>query len=62
MGAVIDVHDHSPSRRARIALILGDPSGVGPELIAKLLSNPENHKKADMVVLCDRYFWLSHLF
>lgn len=37
--------------RPRIALTLGDPSGVGPELVAKLLSQPENLAKADVYVL-----------
>jgi len=41
-------------RRPRVAVTLGDPAGIGPELIAKLLSDPENLKKADIVVLADR--------
>lgn len=41
-------------RRPRIAVTLGDPAGIGPELIAKLLSNLENSKKADIVLLADR--------
>jgi 4-hydroxy-L-threonine phosphate dehydrogenase PdxA len=53
MGS-IDVDDHSDSRRPRLAVILGDPSGVGPELIAKLLSNPKNSQKADIFLLADR--------
>ncbi|RDW91734.1 4-hydroxythreonine-4-phosphate dehydrogenase [Coleophoma crateriformis] len=48
------VHNHSHSRRPRLAVILGDPSGVGPELIAKLLSNPANSQKADIFLLADR--------
>jgi 4-hydroxythreonine-4-phosphate dehydrogenase len=54
MGHAIDLHEHEHSRRPRIAVILGDPSGVGPELIAKLLSNPANSQKADIVLLADR--------
>lgn len=42
------------SRRVRIAVTLGDPSGVGPELVVKLLSNPANTQKADIVVLADQ--------
>lgn len=42
------------SLRPRIALVLGDPAGIGPELIAKLLSNPSNLEKADITVLADR--------
>lgn len=41
-------------RRPRIAVTLGDPAGVGPELIAKLLSDASNLKKADILVLADR--------
>jgi 4-hydroxy-L-threonine phosphate dehydrogenase PdxA len=51
MGLAVE---HTHERRPRIAVILGDPSGVGPELIAKLLSNPANVKKADIVLLADR--------
>ena len=41
-------------RRPRVAVTLGDQAGVGPELIAKLLSNNENLKKADILVMADR--------
>ena len=44
---------HIHSRRARIAVTLGDSAGIGPELIAKLLSNPENRERADIVILAD---------
>lgn len=45
---------HTHTRRVRIAVTLGDAAGIGPELIAKLLSNPENRQRADIVVLADR--------
>jgi 4-hydroxythreonine-4-phosphate dehydrogenase len=32
---------------------LGDPSGIGPELVAKLLNNAANQKRADIVLLAD---------
>lgn len=51
MGS-IETYTHS--RRPRIAVILGDPSGVSPELIAKLLGNPVNSKQADIVLIADR--------
>lgn len=41
-------------RRPRVAVTLGDPAGIGPELIAKLLSNPENLQSADIFLLADR--------
>lgn len=40
--------------RPRIAITLGDPAGVGPELAAKLLANPQNRARADLLVLADR--------
>ncbi len=42
---------HQP--RPRVAVTLGDPAGVGPELIAKLLSRPENTAAADIVLVSD---------
>ncbi|KAL1953800.1 hypothetical protein VTO42DRAFT_2261 [Malbranchea cinnamomea] len=44
---------HSVPRRPRIALTLGDPSGVGPEVAAKILSNPANRQRADIILLAD---------
>ncbi|WOO79131.1 Putative 4-hydroxythreonine-4-phosphate dehydrogenase 2 [Vanrija pseudolonga] len=40
--------------RPRIALTMGDPAGVGPELAARLLANPANRAKADIYVLADQ--------
>ncbi|KAK7992610.1 4-hydroxythreonine-4-phosphate dehydrogenase protein [Apiospora saccharicola] len=40
--------------KPRIAVTLGDPSGIGPEVAAKLLSNPANHQRANIVVLADK--------
>ncbi len=40
--------------KPRIGLLLGDPSGIGPEIAAKLLSNPEMTSLAEIVVLGDR--------
>lgn len=39
------------SSNPRIALTLGDPSGIGPELVAKLLADPANRQKAEILVL-----------
>ncbi len=38
---------------ARIALTLGDQAGVGPEIIARLLSRPENLADVDVALLAD---------
>jgi Pyridoxal phosphate biosynthesis protein len=40
--------------RPAIALTLGDPAGIGPELAAKLLADPKNREAADLYVLADR--------
>ncbi|WGW12551.1 4-hydroxythreonine-4-phosphate dehydrogenase PdxA [Saxibacter everestensis] len=40
--------------RPRIALTFGDPAGVGPELGAKLLSQPDLGDLADVLVLASR--------
>ncbi|KFC94972.1 4-hydroxythreonine-4-phosphate dehydrogenase PdxA [Leminorella grimontii] len=37
-----------------IALVLGDPAGVGPELVAKVLSKEENRNKANIAIIADR--------
>lgn len=41
-------------RRPRIGVIPGDPSGIGPELIARLLARPETLARADIVLIGDR--------
>jgi 4-hydroxythreonine-4-phosphate dehydrogenase len=40
--------------KPRIAVLLGDPAGIGPELIARLLARPENRARADLLIICDR--------
>jgi 4-hydroxythreonine-4-phosphate dehydrogenase len=39
--------------KPRIGLLIGDPSGIGPEIAAKLLTFPETHALADVLVLGD---------
>lgn len=41
--------------KPRIALIPGDPSGIGPELVAKLLAEPGLSEEADVLVIGDRH-------
>ena len=43
--------------KPRIGIIPGDPGGIGPELIAKLLSQPDIQEKADILLIGD-----AHLF
>jgi 4-hydroxythreonine-4-phosphate dehydrogenase len=38
---------------ATVAVTLGDPAGIGPEVIARLLSNPKNLERVDVVLLAD---------
>ena len=39
--------------RPRLGLAIGDPAGIGPELAAKLLADPEVRAAADLVVVGD---------
>jgi len=41
--------------RPRIAIIHGEPAGVGPELIAKLLAQPDVLDHADIVLVGDKH-------
>ena len=41
-------------RKPRLALVLGDPAGVGPELMARLLDRPETLAQADLLIVGDR--------
>ena len=40
-----------------VALTLGDPAGIGPELIARLLSRPDLLAMANIVLIGDRWLW-----
>ena len=40
-------------RKPRIALVLGDPAGIGPELAARLLADPTTSEVADVLVIAD---------
>ncbi|MCO8167203.1 4-hydroxythreonine-4-phosphate dehydrogenase PdxA [Pseudomonas sp. 21LCFQ02] len=43
----------SNSTLPRLAMVLGDPAGIGPELIARLLSEPEVRGKAHVLLIAD---------
>ena len=45
------------TRKPRIAIIPGDPSGIGPELIIKLLNNGNVLKEADVLLIGDEHIW-----
>jgi 4-hydroxythreonine-4-phosphate dehydrogenase len=40
--------------KPRIALLLGDPAGIGPELVAKLLAIEEISRQADIYLIADK--------
>ncbi|MDQ2778822.1 MAG: 4-hydroxythreonine-4-phosphate dehydrogenase PdxA [Pseudomonadota bacterium] len=41
------------TERPRLAVLLGDPAGVGPEMAVKLLARPENREAADLLLITD---------
>jgi len=43
--------------KPRIAIVPGDPSGIGPELIAKLLNQDGVQDAADIVLVGDSHLW-----
>lgn len=44
-------------QKPRIAIIPGDPSGIGPELIAKLLNEEGVQNAANIVLIGDEHVW-----
>jgi 4-hydroxythreonine-4-phosphate dehydrogenase len=40
--------------KPKVGLLLGDPAGIGPELVAKLLAGYDVHEHADLIVIGDR--------
>ena len=40
-----------------VALTLGDPAGIGPELIARLLADPARCAQANVVLIGDPWLW-----
>lgn len=40
-----------------VVLTLGDPAGIGPELIARLLAKPEAMAQANLVLMGDAWLW-----
>ena len=43
--------------RPRLAIVPGDPSGIGPELIAKLLADDGVCDAADILLVGDAHIW-----
>jgi 4-hydroxythreonine-4-phosphate dehydrogenase len=45
--------------KPRIAIVPGDPSGIGPELIAKLLNDAGVRDAANIILVGDSHLWLQ---
>lgn len=41
-------------QKPTVAMVLGDPAGVGPELVAKLLAQKEYRAKANILIIADK--------
>lgn len=37
-----------------VAMVLGDPAGIGPELVAKLLTQKDQRQKANVLIIADK--------
>ncbi len=48
-----DANRAAGGRRPRLAVLLGDPNGIGPEIAVKLLARPDTLAHADVVVFTD---------
>jgi 4-hydroxythreonine-4-phosphate dehydrogenase len=42
------------STKPRLAVVLGDPAGIGPELVARLLADAATAASADLLLIADR--------
>lgn len=49
-----DIKDYRREKRPRLALTLGDPAGIGPEVILKALADLEVSQNCDLVVVGSR--------
>lgn len=47
----------NPSKLPVVALTLGDPAGIGPELIARLLGQTDAAQHANIVLIGDAWLW-----
>lgn len=41
-------------QKPTVAMVLGDPAGIGPELVAKLLAQIEQRQKANILLIADK--------
>lgn len=47
----------TPTEKPVVAVTLGDPAGIGPELVARLLALPESVQEANLVLVGDPWLW-----
>ncbi len=45
----------SDDKHARVGLVLGDPAGIGPELVAKLFADPANRSYGHALIIGDEH-------
>jgi 4-hydroxythreonine-4-phosphate dehydrogenase len=48
---------NEPDKQPVVAVTLGDPAGIGPELVARLLARPETCASANVVLVGDPWLW-----
>lgn len=41
------------TKRSTIAITMGDPAGIGPEILVKSLLKPELHKLCNLIIIGD---------
>jgi 4-hydroxythreonine-4-phosphate dehydrogenase len=48
-----ELSENPPAYKSRIAMVLGDPAGIGPELIARLLAESDVRSRAHFLLIAD---------
>ena len=57
--ADLDLPATLPAALPVVALTLGDPAGIGAELIARLLARKDLMAQANVVLMGDRWLWVE---
>jgi len=60
MGALTDGTPPSKPNSSPLVIALGDPAGIGPEVVLKALARPEAASRSVRIVGCRR--WLEHTY
>ena len=45
----------SKSKKIRLGITIGDPSGIGPQVVLKALKNPSFNLEADIFIIADKW-------